>query len=61
MENCGFEVITNPDDETYIAQINPQKTSFSTGWNASEYLSAVGKAWKEKVGKRTERSVELED
>lgn len=55
IENCGFEIIANPDEEFYIAQKDPAKTSFSTGWNSSEYLSAIGKEWKDVVGKKTNK------
>ena len=53
LENCGFKVINMPEDEVYIAEIDSTQTPTPKGWNASEYLSAIGKDWKSEVGKKT--------
>lgn len=54
LKDCGFEVTAMPDTETYLAQ-KIQRINGNYDWNISEYLSAVGKEWKEYVGGKTGR------
>lgn len=54
LENCGFKVKSMPDEETYFAMRNSAVPDADSSWNASEYLSAIGQDWKEKVDKKTE-------
>jgi tRNA (mo5U34)-methyltransferase len=49
LRTCGMSVIATPGHEIYIAKPDPQQTAVSTGWNSSEYLSAIGQDWKEKL------------
>lgn len=55
LRSCGFKVSATPEDETYIAEKDPALESSLETWNHSEYLSAVGKDWKEVVGKKTKK------
>lgn len=51
--SCGFKITAMPEDETYIAEKDTDLKSSLETWNASEYLSAVGKDWKEDVRRKT--------
>lgn len=53
LRSCGLKVTAMPEDETYVAEKDPKLHSSLTTWNTSEYLSAVGKDWKEEVDKKT--------
>lgn len=55
LSSCGFKVTSMPEDETYIAEKDASLHSSSSTWNYSEYLSAVGKDWKEEVEKKTRK------
>lgn len=55
LRSCGFKVSAMPEDETYIAEKDANLTSSMETWNYSEYLSAVGKNWKEEVMKKTKK------
>lgn len=55
LRSCGFKVTSMPEDETYIAEKDPCITSSLESWNHSEYLSAIGKDWKEVVQKKTQK------
>ncbi|STY29829.1 tRNA (mo5U34)-methyltransferase [Legionella wadsworthii] len=47
LHNCGFEIQEIPEKETYIAlKKNDFKADFES-WNYSEYLSAIGKEWRD--------------
>ncbi|KTD19050.1 TIGR04290 family methyltransferase [Legionella jordanis] len=49
LANCGFDVAGMPEKETYIAVKKKDfKPDFAT-WNLSEYLSAIGKEWKDTI------------
>ncbi|PKD16208.1 SAM-dependent methyltransferase [Salegentibacter salinarum] len=48
LNNCGFKIIASPEDETYIARKN-NAISHQERWNNSEYLSAIGKNWRDEV------------
>ncbi|ASQ44770.1 TIGR04290 family methyltransferase [Legionella clemsonensis] len=53
LKNCGFAVTGMPEKETYIAvKNNDLQADFDT-WNHSEYLSAIGKEWKNTVNNKT--------
>jgi tRNA (mo5U34)-methyltransferase len=55
LRNCGFEIKGTPEAETYIAIKNhTRKADFDT-WNYSEYLSAIGKDWKDAVNNKTKQ------
>lgn len=53
MNNCGFELESSPDDETYFFKRNDKKPAIDKTWNASEYFSATGQNWKQIVKKKT--------
>lgn len=55
LRSCGFIIEEIPEDETYIAKKDPGLSSSVETWNHSEYLSAVGKNWKEEVAKKTKK------
>ena len=55
LRSCGFKVESTPEDETYIAVKDPSFKSVTEGWNYSEFLSAIGKDWKEEVIKKTKK------
>lgn len=54
--SAGMKVLSQPAEETYILQVDPKRPAVATSWNQSEYLSAVGEAWREnsdlKVGNK---------
>jgi len=55
LRSCGFKVMEMPEDETYVAEKDPEiETSLGT-WNYSEYLSAIGKDWKDEIQKKTKK------
>lgn len=56
LRSCGFKVTDMPEDETYLAEKDPNLESSLETWNYSEYLSAVGKDWQEEVKKKTNKS-----
>ena len=49
LRTCGLEVASNPGHEIYIVKPDKKLTAVSTGWNSSEYLAAIGQAWKVEV------------
>jgi len=53
LRSCGFRINAMPEDETYVAEKDDSIVSSLETWNHSEYLSAIGKEWKEEVGKKT--------
>ena len=53
--SCGFAIKNLPEDEIYLAEKDGGLKSNLDTWNYSEYLSAVGKHWKEEVGKKTKK------
>ena len=55
LRSCGLKVTAMPEDETYVAEKDPELYSSLDTWNYSEYLSAVGKDWKEEVEKKTRK------
>ena len=55
LQSCGLKVIAMPEDETYVAEKDVSIHSSLDTWNYSEYLSAVGKDWKEEVEKKTRK------
>ncbi|MFD1079953.1 hypothetical protein, partial [Longispora fulva] len=55
LRSCGFKVTAMPEDETYIAEKDKTLYSSLDTWNYSEYLSAVGKDWKEEAKKKTKK------
>lgn len=55
LRSCGFSVSAMPEDETYVAEKDSSLQSSLDTWNYSEYLSAVGKDWKEEVAKKTKK------
>jgi len=55
LRSCGFQVMERPEDETYVAEKDSEiETSLGT-WNYSEYLSAIGKDWKDEIQKKTKK------
>ena len=53
--SCGFKVTAMPEDETYLVEKDPKLQSSLETWNYSEFLSAVGKGWKEEAKKKTKK------
>lgn len=53
LRSCGFKIISMPEDETYVVEKDLSISSSLETWNHSEYLSAIGKEWKEEIGKKT--------
>lgn len=53
LRSCGFKLNAMPEDETYVVKKDPTISSSLDTWNHSEYLSAIGKEWKEEVGRKT--------
>ena len=53
LRSCGFRVTSTPEDETYVAVKDAAVSSSLETWNHSEYLSAIGKEWKQEVEKKT--------
>lgn len=53
LRSSGFKITSMPEDETYIASKDPRLPSSMETWNHAEYLSAVGKDWKEEVARKT--------
>jgi len=56
LRSCGFKVNSMPEDETYVVEKDAASASSLDTWNHSEYLSAIGKEWKEEVGRKTGKS-----
>jgi tRNA (mo5U34)-methyltransferase len=57
LRTCGFEIFSKPLEETVICIPKNDQVSDLRGWNYSEYLSAVGKDWKEAVAPKTGKQV----
>lgn len=55
LKSCGFIVTAMPEDETYMAEKDPNVFSSLETWNHSEYLSAVGRDWKNVIAKKTQK------
>lgn len=55
LTSCGFKVNSMPEDETYVVEKDFNLSSSLETWNHSEYLSAIGKEWKEEVGRKTRK------
>ena len=55
LTSCGFKVNSMPEDETYVVEKDLNLSSSLETWNHSEYLSAIGKEWKEEVGRKTRK------
>lgn len=53
LKSCGFKVTGMPEDETYIAEKDPNLYCSVNTWNYSEFLAAVGKDWKEELREKT--------
>ncbi|HEX8549816.1 MAG TPA: TIGR04290 family methyltransferase [Cytophagaceae bacterium] len=51
LRSCGFQPLHQPESEIYICKADEQLKSYNA-WNASEYLSATGKSWKEQLDKK---------
>ena len=55
LTSCGFKVNSMPEDETYVVEKDLNLSSSLETWNHSEYLAAIGKEWKEEVGRKTRK------
>jgi len=53
LKSSGFIVEKKLDEETYLTLRNQEIPSIDKTWNASEYLSAIGKKWKKEIHKKT--------
>jgi tRNA (mo5U34)-methyltransferase len=49
LRTCGMAVTATPGHEIYIAKPDNDQAGVASGWNSSEYLSAIGEDWKEKL------------
>jgi tRNA (mo5U34)-methyltransferase len=49
LSTCGFKVLSNPEEETYVFQVDEEKRPVADGWNRSEFLSAIQRPWKKEV------------
>lgn len=49
LRTCGLKVIENPGHEIYIAHPDDALTAVAKNWNHSEFLSAVGQEWIERI------------
>jgi tRNA (mo5U34)-methyltransferase len=47
LRSCGFKVTDMPEEETYVAIKDQAVQADFESWNHSEFLSAIGKNWKE--------------
>lgn len=56
LESAGLKVVDMPDDETYITEKDKDLPTIQETWNASEYLSAVGKDWTKSVSTKTNKN-----
>ncbi len=45
LRSAGFEVLTKPMEETFLAEKSDKNTSVAQTWNKSEYLSAIQQDW----------------
>lgn len=53
LQSAGLKTKSMPDDETYIAIRDEKFPVIQETWNASEYLSAVGKDWRTAILTKT--------
>ncbi len=55
LRTAGFEIISQPLEETFIAKKSRSDFAVAASWNRSEYLSAIQLNWKDKSGDKTKR------
>lgn len=55
LRSSGFEVLSNPMDETYICRTNNKVPGVSKDWNRSEFLAASGQNWSEEVQRKIKK------
>lgn len=54
LRDCGFKLLSQPDDETFVAApVSSSGEKWTQSWNSSEYLSAIGKEWRFDIHKKT--------
>ncbi|MBD0331216.1 MAG: TIGR04290 family methyltransferase [Chitinophagaceae bacterium] len=49
LRTCGLNTVANPAHEIYIAKPDMKFKSVAKTWNSSEYLSAIGQEWMNKL------------
>lgn len=52
---CGFKLNAKPMHETFIFVKDAEHPSITDQWNRSEYLSAIGKKWKNDFEKKVKK------
>jgi tRNA (mo5U34)-methyltransferase len=55
LRTSGLKVTARPGHEMYVAKPDDALTAVSTGWNRSEYLSAIGQEWMGALDKKVGR------
>jgi tRNA (mo5U34)-methyltransferase len=55
LRTCGFYTDQKPGHEIYICRRDPAAETPMQTWNYSEYLSAIGKDWKESVPEKVKK------
>jgi tRNA (mo5U34)-methyltransferase len=55
LRTCGLKVTARPGHEMYVAKPADSVTAVATGWNHSEYLSAIGQEWMGALDKKVGR------
>jgi len=55
LRTSGLKVTARPGHEMYVAKPDDALTAVSTGWNRSEYLSAIGQEWMSALDKKVGR------
>jgi tRNA (mo5U34)-methyltransferase len=53
MRSSGFKIIARPGHEMYICIPDSENPPVAATWNRSEYLSAIGKEWKNTLSIKT--------
>lgn len=53
LRSSGFKIIARPGQEIYICKPDPDNPPVAATWNRSEYLSAIGKDWKDSLKIKT--------
>jgi tRNA (mo5U34)-methyltransferase len=49
LNTCGLSVVSSPGHEIYVTAPDEKLTAVSQTWNRSEFLSAIGKQWKDEL------------
>jgi tRNA (mo5U34)-methyltransferase len=55
LRTCGFKITAKPGHEIFICEKDADGNSVITGWNESEYYSAIGSDWEKVLDKKVSR------